>query len=83
MDSRKLKEKGKSQGLGLIKNTVLDLAQARRDTIKEKRRQEFLKQVKDYYHPEPKSEEELREIELAKRRDYLRRPRERHERGEI
>lgn len=83
MDSRKLKEKGKSQGLGLIKNTVLDLAQARRDTIKEKRRQEFFKQVKDYYHPEPKSEEEEREIELAKHRDYLRSLRERHERGEI
>jgi hypothetical protein len=81
MDSRKLS--GKSQRLGLIKNTVDDLLRARRDTIREKKRQEFFKQVKDYYHPEPKSEEELREIELAKHRDHLKRLKERHERGEI
>jgi lipase chaperone LimK len=48
-----------------------------------KKRQEWEQKVKDYYHPEPKSEEELRELELAKHRDYLRRLRERHERGEI
>ena len=81
MDSRKLS--GKSRGLGLIKNTVDDSLQARRDTIKEKKRQEFFKQVKDYYNPEPVDEEELRKRELTKHRDYLRRLRERHERGEI
>jgi hypothetical protein len=64
----------------MIKKGILQVV---REEIKEKKRQEFFKQVKDYYHPEPKSEEELREIELAKYRDYLRRLRERHEKGEI
>lgn len=35
----------------------------------------------DFYNPEPKSEEELKRKELAKHRDYLRRLKERHERG--
>ena len=95
MDSRKLR--GKSQGLGLIKPTVDDLLRARKKEIEEerkkikeqkkeirkKRRQEFEQAVKDYYHPEPVDEEELERKELARHRDYLRRLRERHDRGEI
>ena len=54
-----------------------------REKIKEERRQEVFREIRDFYNPEPKSEEELREMELAKHRDYLKRVKERHERGEI
>jgi len=44
---------------------------------------EWEQKVKEYYHPEPVDEEELKRKELAKHRDYLRRLRERHEKGEL
>jgi hypothetical protein len=62
----------------MIKEGILQVV---REKIKEKKRQEFFRQVKEYYHPEPKSEEELQEIELDKHKDYLKRLKERHERG--
>ena len=64
----------------MIKEGILQVV---REKIKEERRQEVFREVRDFYSPEPKSEEELREMELAKHRDCLRRLKERHERGEI
>lgn len=47
-----------------------------------KKRQEWEQKVKDYYEPIT-DEEELRRRELARHLDYLKRLKERHDRGEL
>lgn len=45
--------------------------------------QEFEEKVREYYHPTEADKEASKEKELERHRDYLRRLRERHEKGEL